>query len=142
MPNTAHSIVCYSILNQCEVASNMARYDGIEYGFRASEYSSTEKLFATNRSLGFNEVVRNRILAGNYFLLTRNYEKYFNKALKVRRLISEDFYKVWEEVQILLTPTTLTTAPLYSDFIQKTNRDQCAFQDFCTQPANMAGESL
>ncbi|XP_066260722.1 glutamyl-tRNA(Gln) amidotransferase subunit A, mitochondrial [Euwallacea similis] len=139
LPNTEHSIVCYSVLNQCEVASNMARYDGIEFGFRANENTSTEKLFATSRSLGFNEVVRNRILTGNYFLLGRNYEKYFNQALKVRRLISDDFHKAWEDVQILLTPTTLTTAPYYKDFVQKTNRDQCALQDYCTQPANMAG---
>ncbi|XP_019864964.1 glutamyl-tRNA(Gln) amidotransferase subunit A, mitochondrial [Aethina tumida] len=139
LPNTEHSIVCYSILNQCEVASNMARYDGIEFGFRADEHSSTEQLFATSRSVGFNDVVRNRIFAGNYFLLTRNYEKYFNQALKVRRLISDDFDNVWDEVQVLLTPTTLTTAPVYKDFVQKTNRDQCALQDYCTQPANMAG---
>ncbi|KAK9746816.1 Amidase [Popillia japonica] len=139
LPNTEYSIVCYSILNQCEVASNMARYDGIEFGFRADENSSTEKLYATTRSLGFNEVVRNRILTGNYFLLTRNYEKYFNQALKVRRLISNDFDNIWDKVQLLLTPTTLSTAPLYSDFIKKTNRDQCAVQDYCTQPANMAG---
>lgn len=139
MPNTEHSIVCYSVLNQCEVASNMARYDGIEFGYRADENKSTEKLYAKSRSMGFNEVVRNRILTGNYFLLTRNYEKYFNQALKVRRLISNDFLHAWENVQMLLTPTTLTTAPLYRDFIQKTNRDQCALQDYCTQPANMAG---
>ncbi|XP_017784718.1 PREDICTED: glutamyl-tRNA(Gln) amidotransferase subunit A, mitochondrial [Nicrophorus vespilloides] len=139
MVNTEHSIVCYSILNQCEVASNMARYDGIEFGLRADENSSTEKLYATSRSHGFNEVVRNRILTGNYFLLTKNYEKYFNQALKVRRLISNDFYKAWEDVQVLLTPTTLSTAPKYKDFVKKTNRDQCAMQDFCTQPANMAG---
>lgn len=69
----------------------------------------------------------------------RNYEKYFNKALKVRRLISNDFDLGWENVQVLLTPTTLTTAPTYSEFVTKTNRDQCALQDFCTQPANMAG---
>lgn len=140
LPNTEHSIVCYSILNQCEVASNMARFDGIEFGFRADENESTEKLFATSRSLGFNEVVRNRILTGNYFLLKRSYDKYFEQALKVRRLITNDFHNAWENVQILLTPTTLTTAPLYNDFIQKTNRDQCALQDYCTQPANMAGE--
>lgn len=71
LPHTEYSIVCYSILNQCEVASNMARYDGIEYGYRADEDSSTEKLYATSRSHGFSEVVRNRILTGNYFLLTR-----------------------------------------------------------------------
>jgi len=54
-------------------------------------------------------------------------------------MISDDFYKVWENVQVLLTPTTLSTAPNYKDFIQRTNREQCAVQDFCTQPANMAG---
>lgn len=140
MPHTKYSIVCYSILNQCEVASNMARYDGIEYGFRADEDASVEKLYAETRRIGLNEVVRHRILAGNYFLLSRNYEKYFVQALKVRRSIANDFDNVWNDVQILLTPTTLTDAPLYKDFVQKTNRDQCAVQDYCTQPANMAGE--
>ncbi|CAH1980418.1 unnamed protein product [Acanthoscelides obtectus] len=139
MPHTQYSIVCYSVLNQCEVASNMARYDGIEYGYRADDDHSTEKLYAVSRRTAFNDIVKNRILTGNYFLLGRNYEKYFNQALKVRRLIMNDFDNVWEDAQLLLTPTTLTEAPLYSDFIQKTNRDQCAFQDFCTQPANMAG---
>lgn len=139
LPHTEYSIVCYSILNQCEVASNMAKYDGIEFGLRADINDSTERLYAESRSQGFNEVVRNRILTGNYFLLQRNYEKYFNQALRVRRLIADDFDRAWEKVQILLTPTTLTTAPIYSDFITRTNRDQCAVQDFCTQPANMAG---
>lgn len=74
-----------------------------------------------------------------YFYIFRNYDKYFNQALKVRRLISNDFDEVWQKVHILLTPTTLTTAPKYVDFISKTNRDQCAMQDYCTQPANMAG---
>lgn len=59
--------------------------------------------------------------------------------MKVRRLISNDFDEVWEKVHLLLTPTTLTTAPKYSEFISKTNRDQCAMQDYCTQPVNMAG---
>lgn len=72
----------------------------------------------------------------------RNYEKYFTQALKVRRLIANDFDNVWNDVQILLTPTTLTDAPLYNDFIQKTNRDQCALQDYCTQPCNMAGKQF
>ncbi|KAG5876541.1 hypothetical protein JTB14_010312 [Gonioctena quinquepunctata] len=139
MPNTEHSIVCYSILNQCEVASNMARYDGIEYGFRADEHSSTEKLYALSRRLGFNDVVKNRILTGNYFLLSRNYNKYFEQALRTRRLIANDFDNVWNDVSLLLTPTTLTEAPLYSNFVERTNRDQCATQDYCTQPANMAG---
>ncbi|XP_045780560.1 glutamyl-tRNA(Gln) amidotransferase subunit A, mitochondrial [Maniola jurtina] len=142
LPHTSVSIAVYSILNQCEVASNMARYDGLEFGLRTSEDYSTEELYATTRSQGFNKVVRSRIFAGNYFLLTRNYEKYFLKALKLRRLISDDFDKVFNgpnSVDLLLTPTTLTEAPSYKDFRSRHNRDQCALQDYCTQPANMAG---
>jgi aspartyl-tRNA(Asn)/glutamyl-tRNA(Gln) amidotransferase subunit A len=139
MPYTSASIFVYSILNQCEVASNMARYDGIEYGYRANEGSSTESLYVKTRAAGFNGVVKNRILAGNYFLLRKNYDKYFLKALKVRRLVSDDFKKAFSKVDILLTPTTLSDAPLLNDFIKNHNRDQCAIQDFCTCPANMAG---
>lgn len=141
LPNTLSSIFVYSILNQCEVASNMARYDGIEYGHRADVESSTEELYAKSRAEGFNTVVKTRILTGNYFLLRRNYEKFFLQALKVRRLIANDFKNVFEEdkVDVLLTPTTLTDAPLYKDFTQNSNRDQCAIQDVCTQSANMAG---
>ncbi|GBP93224.1 Glutamyl-tRNA(Gln) amidotransferase subunit A, mitochondrial [Eumeta japonica] len=90
---TSMSIAVYSILNQCEVASNMARYDGLEYGLRTDENYSTEELYASSRSQGFNNVVRWRIFAGNYFLLSRNYDKYFMKALKLRRLIADDFKK-------------------------------------------------
>ncbi|CAH2229180.1 jg14900 [Pararge aegeria aegeria] len=142
LPHTSVSIAAYSILNQCEVASNMARYDGLEFGLRTSEDYSTEELYASTRCIGFNNVVRSRIFAGNYFLLTRNYEKYFLKALRLRRLISDDFNKVFNgpnSVDLLLTPTTLTDAPTYNDFTSKHNRDQCALQDYCTQPANMAG---
>ncbi|XP_049880697.1 glutamyl-tRNA(Gln) amidotransferase subunit A, mitochondrial [Pectinophora gossypiella] len=142
LPNTSVSIAVYSILNQCEVTSNMARYDGLEYGLRTSEDYSTEELYASTRSQGFNNVVRSRIFSGNYFLLRQNYEKYFIKALQLRRLISDDFKKVFKgdgAVDILLTPTTLTDAPTFEEFSSKHNRDQCAFQDYCTQPANMAG---
>ncbi|XP_059483494.1 glutamyl-tRNA(Gln) amidotransferase subunit A, mitochondrial [Neocloeon triangulifer] len=140
LPHTKYSIACYSILNHCEVASNMARYDGIEFGFRAAETKSTEEMFAASRSHGFNQVVRGRIISGNYFLLSRNYENHFMQALKLRRLISEDFLKVWAKgVDLLLSPVTLGEAPRYSDFKLKDNREQCATQDYCTQPANLAG---
>lgn len=139
MPYTSASIFVYTILNQCEVSSNMSRYDGIEYGHRANDESSMENLYSKSRAEGFNDVVKNRILSGNYFILRKNYEKYFMKALKVRRLISEDFRKAFKEFDLLLTPTTLSDAPLLKDFATKHNRDQSAVQDFCTCPANMAG---
>lgn len=71
MPHTKYSIVCYSILNQCEVASNMSRFDGIEYGYRSQNKDSVKQLFTETRSSAFNDIVRSRILAGNYFLLSR-----------------------------------------------------------------------
>lgn len=140
LPHTSSSIACYSVLNQCEVASNMARYDGLRFGIRGKDTSSTEQLYAETRSTGFNDVVRSRILSGNYFLLKRNYEKYFVKALKVRRLIKRDFDNIWNNnIDILLTPTTLSQAPRLSEFRQHDNQTQCVTQDYCTQPANMAG---
>lgn len=140
LPHTKYSIVCYSVLCCCEVASNFARYDGIEFGHRASEETSTENLYAATRHEGFGEVVRGRILAGNYFLLKKNYDKYFIQATKVRRLIYEDFKKVYESgVDLLLTPVTLTDAVPYSVWLQKDNREHNATDDYCTQPVNMAG---
>lgn len=141
MPNMLNSIYVYSVLNQCEVASNMARYDGVEYGHRASTAASTEELYAKSRSEGFNTVVKTRILAGNYFLLKRNYDNYYIRAMKVRRMIFNDFKQVFEKdgIDVLLTPTTLTDAPLYREFVTKSNRDQCALNDLFTTPANLAG---
>lgn len=70
LPHTAYSIACYSVLNPCEVASNMARYDGLRYGYRAAgeNLNSTESLFAASRSQALNDIVRGRIFAGNFFL--------------------------------------------------------------------------
>ncbi|XP_045198095.2 LOW QUALITY PROTEIN: glutamyl-tRNA(Gln) amidotransferase subunit A, mitochondrial-like [Mercenaria mercenaria] len=140
MPYTQYSITTYSILCACEVASNMARYDGIEFGHRAENDVSTEALYAQSRHEGFNDVVRGRIFAGNYFLLRENYERYFKKALRVRRLISNDFVNVYNTgIDVLLTPTTLTVAPSYSWFSKADNRTRTAEQDLFTQPINMAG---
>ncbi|XP_070189080.1 glutamyl-tRNA(Gln) amidotransferase subunit A, mitochondrial-like isoform X2 [Littorina saxatilis] len=140
LPHTQHSITCYHVLCCCEVASNMARYDGIEFGHRAKCEESTEELFAATRHEGFNDVVRGRILAGNFFLLRRNYERFFLKAQKVRRLISEDFRRVYESgVDILLTPTTLTDTPTHSWFASEDSRTRSEQQDVFTQPVNMAG---
>jgi aspartyl-tRNA(Asn)/glutamyl-tRNA(Gln) amidotransferase subunit A len=65
------------------------------------------------------------------------------QALRVRRLIAEDFAAIWRSgVNVLLTPVTLSDAPLYSDFSKKDNREQCATQDYCTQPTNLAGKQI
>ncbi|RWS27951.1 glutamyl-tRNA(Gln) amidotransferase subunit A-like protein, partial [Leptotrombidium deliense] len=141
MPHTRYSISCYTVLNACEVASNFSCYDGVEFGHRAKNCeTSTEEMFATSRFEGLSDVVKGRILAGNFFLLRDNYDMYYNQALKVRRLIANDFENVFSKnIDFLITPVTLTEAPLYSQWIKKDNREQVATEDFCTQPVNMSG---
>ncbi|XP_011615635.1 glutamyl-tRNA(Gln) amidotransferase subunit A, mitochondrial [Takifugu rubripes] len=140
LPHTQYSIVCYHILCCVEVASNMARFDGLEYGHRSPVATSTEAMYASTRHEGFNDVVRGRILSGNYFLLKQNFEHYFTKAQKVRRMIADDFKRVFDSgVDVLLTPSTLADAARYCDFSQEDNRTRSAQEDVFTQPANMAG---
>uniref|UniRef100_A0A8V0YH51 Glutamyl-tRNA(Gln) amidotransferase subunit A, mitochondrial n=1 Tax=Gallus gallus TaxID=9031 RepID=A0A8V0YH51_CHICK len=140
LPHTHYSIVCYHVLCTAEVASNMARFDGLEYGHRSDMSKSTESMYAATRREGFSDVVRGRILSGNYFLLKQNYEDYFVKAQKVRRLIANDFVKVFGSgIDILLTPITLSDAIPYVEFIKEDNRTRSTQDDILTQAANMAG---
>ncbi|XP_044021562.1 glutamyl-tRNA(Gln) amidotransferase subunit A, mitochondrial isoform X1 [Siniperca chuatsi] len=140
LPHTQYSIACYHVLCHAEVASNMARFDGLEYGLRSKVDSSTEAMYASTRHEGFNDVVRRRILSGNYFLLKQNYQNYFVKAQKVRRLIADDFKRVFSSgVNVLLAPTTLTDAALYADFTQEDNQTRSVQEDIFTQPVNLAG---
>ncbi|XP_015328313.1 glutamyl-tRNA(Gln) amidotransferase subunit A, mitochondrial isoform X1 [Bos indicus] len=140
LPHTSYSIVCYHVLCTSEVASNMARFDGLEYGHRCDSDVSTEAMYAATRREGFNDVVRGRILSGNFFLLKENYENYFVKAQKVRRLIANDFVNVFNSgVDVLLTPTTLSEAVPYTEFIKEDNRTRSAQDDIFTQAVNMAG---
>ncbi|KAL1770387.1 hypothetical protein HispidOSU_023465 [Sigmodon hispidus] len=140
LPHTCYSIVCYHVLCTSEVASNMARFDGLQYGHRSGTDVSTEALYAATRREGFNDVVRGRILSGNFFLLKENYENYFIKAQKVRRLIVRDFMNVFDSgVDVLLTPTTLSEAMPHLEFVKEDNRTRSAQDDIFTQPVNMAG---
>ncbi|XP_039256771.2 glutamyl-tRNA(Gln) amidotransferase subunit A, mitochondrial-like [Styela clava] len=156
LPHMKYSIICYHILGNVEVASNMARFDGLKYGHRSSINESTYAMYAVSRREGFNDTVRSRILSGNYFLLKDNIEKYFYKAQKVRRLILKDYQKVFGAhnlytscdsddsnssgiCDVLLAPTVISDAPLYSEFITEDNRTRSAEQDVLTQAANIAG---
>lgn len=141
LPHTKFSIVTYSVLCCCEVASNMARFDGLRYGHRDGRMDSTEAMYARSRSFGFNDVVRGRILAGNFFLSRKNYDRYFLKALKLRRLIAEELFAALTPgmVDVLLTPTTPTPAMTFKEFSSSSNRERTAEADVFTQAVNLAG---
>lgn len=144
LPHTKYSLPVYSILNTAEVASNFACYDGVEYGHRTSREGLTfEDQYTATREEAFNDIVKARIIAGNYFLLSENYEKYYEKALRLRRLITEDFSKVFErdekKVDFLLTPVTVTGTMNYREWSRMDKTEEAIKEDYCTQPANMAG---
>uniref|UniRef100_A0A2K6AHE3 Glutamyl-tRNA(Gln) amidotransferase subunit A, mitochondrial n=1 Tax=Mandrillus leucophaeus TaxID=9568 RepID=A0A2K6AHE3_MANLE len=131
IPHTSYSIVCYHVLCMSEVALNIARLDGLQYGHRCDIDVSTQSMYASTRQEVFNDVVRGRILSGNFFLLKENWENYFIKAQKVQRLIANDFANAFNSgVDVLLTPTILSEAVPYLEFIKGDNR---------TQTVNMAG---
>ncbi|KHJ92720.1 putative aspartyl/glutamyl-tRNA amidotransferase subunit A [Oesophagostomum dentatum] len=138
LPHTRYSLVCYQVLSAADIASNMARYDSIEYGHRSDNEKSTFDLYASSRSDAFNTVVKRRIMAGNYFLMRENRKHFFDKALRIRRKIANEIYDVFKSVDLLITPTATGPAPLYSKlrsgFYRREDQD-----DFYTQPANLAG---
>ena len=140
LPHTGYSLACYSILNSSEVASNFACYDGIEYGYRTSKMDlNLEDLYITTREVALNDIVKSRIIAGNYFLLNQNYQKFFEKSLRIRRLITEDFVRAFQTVDFILTPVCITHTMNYQEWNRMDQTEEAIREDYCTQPANMAG---
>lgn len=110
LPHSEYGLEAYYILAPSEASSNLARFDGIRYGNRASDYNNTEELFVKTRSEGFGEEVKRRIMMGTYCLSSGYYDAYYKKAQEVRTLIKNDFDKAFEKYDILISPTTLSTA--------------------------------
>src|SRR5690606_17865382 len=100
------------IIAPSEASSNLSRYDGIHYGHRASsdEKMSLADLYETSRGEGFGPEVKRRIMLGAYALSSGYYDAYYLKALKVRRLIAEDYQKAFEKVDVILSPTSPSPA--------------------------------
>lgn len=109
LPKTKYSLAAYYILMPAEVSSNLARYDGVRYGFRA-ESGNLLEMYLKSRKQGLGDEVRRRIMLGTYVLSSGYYDAYYKKAQQVRRLIKQDFDKVFKIVDCLVTPTTPTTA--------------------------------
>ncbi|MDP1994599.1 MAG: Asp-tRNA(Asn)/Glu-tRNA(Gln) amidotransferase subunit GatA, partial [Ignavibacteria bacterium] len=110
LPHTDFAIATYYILTTAEASSNLARFDGARYGYRSKQSSSLSNMYKTSRSEGFGSEVKRRIMLGTYVLSSGYYDAYYKKAQQVRRKIKEDFINAFANVDVLLTPTTPTTA--------------------------------
>ncbi len=136
LPYTKYALPAYYVIAPAEASSNLARYDGVRYGERV-EGISVDDMYAQSRGAGFGAEVRRRIMIGTYVLSAGYYDAYYRKALQIRRLISEDFTKVYEKCDLLLTPTTPTPA-----FALGENQDDPVamyLNDIFTVTVNLAG---
>jgi aspartyl-tRNA(Asn)/glutamyl-tRNA(Gln) amidotransferase subunit A len=110
LPNSAYAIPTYYIVAPCECSSNLSRLDGVRYGYRCKDPKDLNDLYLRSRSEGFGDEVKRRIMIGTYALSTGYYDAYYLKAQKVRQLISEDFKKAFQNVDIIMGPVSPTTA--------------------------------
>lgn len=110
LPNTALAVPVYYVLAPAEASSNLARYDGVRYGYRTAEYSDLTDMYERTRAEGFGAEVKRRILIGTYVLSHGYYDAYYLKAQKVRRLIAQDFAAAFKQCDVLMGPTSPTTA--------------------------------
>lgn len=106
LPYSKYAISIYYIISSAEATSNLARYDGIRYGYRAENVNNIEDTYIESRTQGFGKEVKRRIMVGNYVLCSNYYDAYFKKASQIRRLVRDDFTKALSEVDIILAPTS------------------------------------
>ena len=112
LPHTDYAIACYYIICMAEASSNLARYDGVRYGFRSADHADLREMYKQTRYGGFGEEVKRRIMLGTYVLSSGYYDAYYLKAQKVRTLITRDFLEAFDDVDIIVTPTYTVTASL------------------------------
>jgi aspartyl-tRNA(Asn)/glutamyl-tRNA(Gln) amidotransferase subunit A len=110
LPNSKYALDVYYIVATAEASSNLARFDGIRYGYRADEYANLDELYSKTRDEGFGEEVKRRIMLGTFVLSAGYYDAYFAKAAKVRNLIRKDFEEAFKCCDIIMLPTSPVTA--------------------------------
>ena len=110
LPNSQLAIPCYYVLAPAEASSNLSRFDGARYGYRAKDYTDLLDMYCKTRAEGFGAEVKRRIMIGTYALSAGYYDAYYLKAQKLRRLIAEDFRKAFKSCDVIMGPTTPTTA--------------------------------
>ncbi|MDK8495436.1 Asp-tRNA(Asn)/Glu-tRNA(Gln) amidotransferase subunit GatA [Corynebacterium marquesiae] len=138
-PHFDDALAAYYLIMPCEVSSNLARFDGMRYGLRAGDDGShsAEQVMSQSRAEGFGPEVKRRIMLGTYALSVGYYDAYYLQAQRVRTLIAQDFTRAFEQVDVLVSPTTPTTAFKLGEKAE----DPMAMYNFdlCTLPLNLAG---
>ena len=137
LPSLAHSIPPYYLIATAEASSNLARYDGVRYGYRSAAAGNLESLYKRSRTEGFGAEVKRRIMIGTYALSAGYYDAYYRKAQQIRRLISNDFQRVLQDVDTIAGPTSPFTAfPIGDKIDDPVAMYQC---DMYTAAANLSG---
>ena len=137
LPNTKYALPTYYIVAPAEASSNLARYDGVKYGFRSTKGNNLIEMYENTRSEGFGDEVKRRILIGTYVLSSGYYDAYYLKAQKVRQLIKNDFDEAFKKVDAILTPSTPSSAFKIGE--KKDDPISMYLNDIFTVPVNLAG---
>ncbi len=137
IPHTKYAIATYYVVAMAEASSNLARFDGVKFGYRAPDTDSLMEMYTKTRAEGFGDEVKRRIMLGTYALSSGYYDAYYKKAQQVRTLIKKDFDRAFEQVDLLLSPVCPTTA---FDIGSKTDDPLSMYlMDICTLMVNLAG---
>lgn len=137
LPYSKYSMAVYYIVQPAEASANLARFDGVRYGFRAENAKSLDEMYEMTRAEGFGDEVKRRILIGTYVLSAGYYDAYYSKALKVQKLIRKDLADAFEKVDAILTPTTPHSAFAFGE--EPTDPVTMYLNDVLTVTANIAG---
>lgn len=137
LPSTDYALNAYYIISSAEASSNLARYDGVKYGYRAKDYDGLIDMYEKTRSEGFGDEVKRRIMLGTFVLSSGFYDAYYKKARLLQRRISAEFSDVFSNVDVLCAPTVPTTAFKIGENID--NPIKMYATDVCTVTINIAG---
>ena len=136
LPSLSYALTAYYLIAPAEASSNLARFDGVRFGLRVNA-ADTNSMYGATRAAGFGDEVKRRIMLGTYALSAGYYDAYYGKALKVRRLIAQDFERAYEQVDAILTPTSPVVAFKFGDKVD--DPMSMYLCDIYTIPTNLAG---
>ena len=137
LPNSHLSVPAYYVIAPAEASSNLSRYDGVRYGYRAPEYGNLDDMYMKTRAQGFGAEVKRRILVGAYVLSHGYYDAYYLQAQRIRRLIANDFVAAFNDCDVILGPTAPTTAFRIGE--KSSDPVQMYLSDIYTIAVNLAG---